>query len=188
LDYWLIGKARQVGAHIWQKAEVIDLIETPQEYIVHKEEFLLIELGARIKELKNLFNQALETLAKDFGFEPRRRPLWRDACVEPLLYGELFSGSFLPARGNSLLVGDAAGLMLPVSGEEIGMALKSGQMAAISVTEARQSNNQVSNLYLSKLKELLLKLQALYHFTIKAGITPFVTSVIKKQKVYKNPC
>ena len=82
--------------------------------------------------------------------------------MEPVLYHELFSGSFLPARGNGLLVGDAAGLLLPISGEGIGAALKSGLFAADSVIEASRGDSQAAHLYLGRLKGLISKLQELY--------------------------
>lgn len=235
LDYWLIEKARQAGAHLWENARVTHIAEKPGEYlvrlireneeieikgkfivgadgaasvvrkslfpqlkvkyaigyrecykvdlgldknhwhlflmpelapyyfsIIHKEEFMLIDLGARAKEFKKLLDQAHQTLAEAYGFELESKPLWQDACMEPVLYHELFSGSFLPARGNGLLVGDAAGLLLPISGEGIGAALKSGLFAADSVIEASRGDGQAAHLYLNRLKGLISKLQELY--------------------------
>jgi len=240
LDYWLLEKAKQSGAHVWENAKVTRIIEKPKEYIIkltreneerevkckfiigadgaasivrkslfpqlnvkyalgyrecykidlglnktywhlflmpdlapyyfsiiHKEEFMLIDLGARAKELKKLLIQAHHTLAKTYGFEFGRKPQWRDACMEPVLYHELLSGSFLPARGNGLLVGDAAGFLLPISGEGIGMALKSGLLAAHSVIEANRKDHQAGDIYLEKLRESISKLQELYHFAKK---------------------
>jgi flavin-dependent dehydrogenase len=146
--------------------------------IVHKAEFMLIDLGARAKELEKLVKEARHTLAKNYGFEIGWQPLWRDACLEPVIYHELFSGSFVPAKDNSLLVGDAAGLILPVSGEGIGPALKSGLMAAISVIEASGNNSQASNLYLSELSGLIWKLQELYRYSKKIS-----EEKIKREKV-----
>jgi flavin-dependent dehydrogenase len=128
---------------------------------------MLIDLGTRPKELKKLIHQAHHTLAKKYGFELGWQPLWRDACVETVLYRWLFSGSFLPARGNSLLVGDAAGFILPLSGKGIGTALKSGLLAATLVIEASRNNNQASHLYLDHLKDLLSKIQDLYSYVKK---------------------
>jgi flavin-dependent dehydrogenase len=135
--------------------------------VIHKGEFMLIDLGTRPKELRKLISQAHHTLAKKYGFELGWQPLWRDACVETVLYRWLFSGSFLPVRGNSLLVGDAAGFILPLSGEGIGTALKSGLLAATSVIEANRNNNQASHLYLDRLKDLLSKMQDLYTYVKK---------------------
>lgn len=135
--------------------------------IIHKSEFMLIELGARAKELEKLATQARQILAKNYGFQIERQPHWRDACLEPVIYRELFSGSFAPAKGNSLLVGDAAGLILPISGEGIGTALKSGLMAALSIVEASWTKDQASRLYLSELNGLKWKLQELYQYSKK---------------------
>ena len=135
--------------------------------LIHKGEFMLIELGTKGKMLGKSVNQARHVLAKDFGFELDWRPLWRDGCVEPVLYHELLSRSFLPAKDNSLLVGDAAGLILPISGEGIGMALKSGLLAATAVIEASKKNEKAEKFYLDPLGELLSKLQELYRCTKK---------------------
>ena len=65
------------------------------------------------------------------------------------------------------MVGDAAGFILPLSGEGIGTALKSGLLAATSVIEANRNNNQASHLYLDHLKDLLSKMQDLYTYVKK---------------------
>lgn len=135
--------------------------------LVHKEEFMLIDLGARARMLQETANQARDVLSKQFGFNLDWRPLWRDGCIEPVVYHELFSGSLPAARENALLVGDAVGLMLPISGEGIGMALKSGLLAATAVIEASKKNVKAEGLYLPPLKEQLNKLQELYLYTKK---------------------
>lgn len=236
LDYWLLQKAKQTGAQVWEGAEVTNVTEAGREIllkvnwekkeaeltakfligadgagsvvrrwlfpqlkvryilgyrechkvdlgldknywhlffmpelvpnyfsIVHKEEFMLIDLGVRPKELEKLLQLIHETLAKNYGFEMGHPPLWRDACVEPVIYRDLFSRSFLPARGNGLLVGDAAGLILPISGEGIGPALQSGLLAAISIIEAKGDNSPASLIYLDKLEAFISKLRELYH-------------------------
>jgi len=186
LDYWLIEKARQAGAHVWERSRVAHITEKPEGYLIKlirenekveaKGKFIigadgagsivrksLFPLAARKKELKkSLLEQAHHTLEKTYGFEVEQKPLWHDACIEPVLYHELFSGSFLPAKGNGLLVGDAAGLLLPISGEGIGAALKSGLLAADSVIEANRKNHQASDVYLDQLRGLTSKLQELY--------------------------
>ncbi len=49
-----------------------------------------------------------------------------------------------PGKGNILLVGDAAGLVDPITGEGIAFAMQSGQFAARAITEARHSNKPAS--------------------------------------------
>jgi flavin-dependent dehydrogenase len=63
------------------------------------------------------------------------------------------------------LVGDAAGLLLPVSGEGIGMALRSGLLAAAAVIEASQTNGKAEVFFQEPLKELLSNLRQLYVWT-----------------------
>lgn len=61
-----------------------------------------------------------------------------------------------PGRGNVLLVGDAAGLVDPVTGEGIALAMESGDYAARAVYEALQANEPATALdrYLALLKPI----------------------------------
>jgi len=54
-------------------------------------------------------------LIENHGFSSQSEPIWQDGCVEPEMYRELTAGLFRPALGNSLIVGDAAGMNIPVS-------------------------------------------------------------------------
>jgi flavin-dependent dehydrogenase len=71
----------------------------------------------------------------------------------------LFSHTFLPARGNVLLVGDAFGIRLPVSGEGIGTALKSGLLAANSIVSAIESGVPPDGHYLDGIEPILTELR-----------------------------
>ena len=67
---------------------------------------------------------------------------------------ELSGGRFVPVQGNILIVGEAAGLQLPVSGEGIGLALESGLIAAHSIAEAMASKRGVAEIYLPQFESL----------------------------------
>ena len=97
-----------------------------------------------------------------YGMAPDAKPVWRDACGVPILYDRLFEGSFIPARDNILLVGDAAGLAVPFTQEGIGSALKSGFLAAESVIEAIKGKGQTAGIYLRKLKEVTQFVRYIY--------------------------
>jgi menaquinone-9 beta-reductase len=103
----------------------------PRFDLHHKEDFFLIE-GSGIRELR----EDIRLTLADYGFSGNTEPLWRDGCAIPLLHNELITGAFSPARDNTLLVGDAAGLILPITFEGIGTALKSGFLSAEAITEA----------------------------------------------------
>jgi hypothetical protein len=70
-------------------------------------------------------------------------------------------GSFLPARGNVLLVGDAAGLIFPITFEGIGSALKSGVLAAEAILQASRSGGEAAGSYLDGLRPVLTVIAAL---------------------------
>jgi len=61
-----------------------------------------------------------------------------------------------PGKGSKLLVGDAAGLVDPVTGEGIAFAMQSGQFAAQSIIEAQNINDPESayRFYKKKLKKI----------------------------------
>ncbi|OPY76256.1 MAG: putative oxidoreductase [Syntrophorhabdus sp. PtaU1.Bin050] len=138
---------------------------SPRFDINYKEGFLLIE-GGHIRLLKEKIRETLEP----FGFRADAKPLWRDGCAIAALHEDflkgwfvpednnrilqdyLMKGRFVPAKDHALLVGDAAGLILPFTHEGIGSALKSGFLAAESVTEALSGRGKVDELYLRKIQ------------------------------------
>jgi len=121
----------------------------PRFALNHKGDFFLIE-GSGIRELK----EDIRLTLADYGFSTNAQPLWRDGCSVPLLHKELITGAFSPARDNTLLVGDAAGLILPITFEGIGTALKSGFLAADTVTATGQGK-KAGKIYLQKLEPIL---------------------------------
>jgi flavin-dependent dehydrogenase len=129
----------------------------PRFDIIHKGDFFLIE-GSGIRELRKEINQTLINR----GFDPSTKPVWKDVCLEPVLHSALISGSFSPAQGNVLLIGDAASLILPITYEGIGPALQSGVLAAAAISEAAQKGTQAADIFLRELGSMLDVLKGLY--------------------------
>jgi len=129
----------------------------PRFNVNHKGDYFLIE-GSGVKELRP---EITETLFQ-YGFNSESKPIWRDACMIPWLHEGLTSGSFRPAIGNVLLVGDAAGLLFPITFEGIGVALKSGILAAGSILEAASSGGSAAEIYLKSLKPIIEDLRTLH--------------------------
>jgi hypothetical protein len=86
-----------------------------------------------------------------------RKPLWKDGCVSrPVpFFDHLVTGRVTAAKGNALLVGDAASLKIPLSGEGIGTALKSGILAARSILESIHTGRRAEEIYAGELRPLL---------------------------------
>ena len=122
----------------------------PRFNLNHKNEVFLIE-GRAIRELRT---EIKETLAP-YGFQAQGSLQWKDACPIPLLHEQLLSGAFLPAQGNVLLVGDAAGLFLPITFEGIGSALKSGILAAESIVRSVETGRSAAAYYLEGLEGIV---------------------------------
>ena len=80
----------------------------------------------------------------------------------PWLHEGLISGSFCPAKGNAFLVGDAAGLLFPISFEGIGVALKSGMLAAAAISDSSGSQAEPAAAYLNSLVPIIEQLETLY--------------------------
>ncbi len=129
----------------------------PRFNVNHKGDCFLIE-GSGVKELRP---EIIETLIP-YGFHPESKPIWRDACLIPIIHGSLVSGSFRPARGNVLLIGDAAGLLFPITFEGIGIALKSGIMAAAAILETTHSGGESASVYLEALTPFINELKTLH--------------------------
>jgi flavin-dependent dehydrogenase len=122
----------------------------PRFNVNHKNKVFLIE-GRAIRELRT---EIEETLAP-YGFQPQGSLQWKDACPIALLHEQLLSRAFVPAQGNVLLVGDAAGLILPITFEGIGSALKSGILAAESIVRSVETGRSAAASYLEELEGVL---------------------------------
>ena len=118
----------------------------PRFDVNFKGDVFLIE-GAGVRELRN----EIKKILLRYGFDPETKPQWTDGCAVPILHSSLLSGSFQPAKKNVLLVGDAAGLILPITFEGIGSALKSGVLAAKAIVENFDNGRMAVSSYLKSL-------------------------------------
>jgi len=138
--------------------------KAPMFFVHHKKQYMLLEGMATKGRLKEVITQAKQLLIDNYGLAPQSEPVWRDGCVEPLMSRELTAGTFLPALGNALVIGDAAGLNIPVSGEGLSTSLKSGLDAANAVIEAQSSGKMAGGIYMKKINELLEKFKDIQSF------------------------
>ncbi|MBI4330577.1 MAG: NAD(P)/FAD-dependent oxidoreductase [Chloroflexi bacterium] len=128
-----------------------------------KDGFAVVEIGSRKEQMGPFMQLARETLAGDFGFAAGSVARRRDGCVEPALLRQLLSGQFAPASGNALLAGDAAGLIMPVTGEGIGLAVQSGVWAAAAIEESAATGRTVIDCYQTKLSAIMETIRGFYH-------------------------
>lgn len=117
-----------------------------------------------LKELKI----SIESFLAEAGLDGRKS-LWKDGCVSrPVPFLEhLVTGRVTTAKGNAVLVGDAASLKIPLSGEGIGTALKSGILAANSIIESIRTGRKVEQIYAAELRPLLKALSSSYEILEK---------------------
>ena len=129
-----------------------------------KGDFFLLEITPRPAQgyIADMLRQAEAWLARDYGFMPGSRPLWRDGCYEPAMGRRPFPGPFPLAKDNALIVGNAAGLIIPVTGEGIGTAIKSGLTAADAVVKARESGEKAADFYRSMSQDLVATIESMY--------------------------
>ncbi len=122
----------------------------PRFNVNHKGDVFLIE-GSGLRELRG---EIAETLSR-YGFDPGRKPIRTDGCAIALLHDDLLSGAFKPAGKNVLLIGDAAGVILPITFEGIGSALKSGILASDAIIKHFDDGTQAASLYLKGIEPIL---------------------------------
>jgi len=131
-------------------------IEINGGFAVHqKDGLIVVDFGSNIGMIKQVVDWSKDFLSQNYNFNFRQRPHWRSGCVDLQLWQGLFSHTFLPAKGNVLLVGDASGIRLPLSGEGIGTALKSGLLAADSIISAIKYGVQPDRYYLDEVDNIL---------------------------------
>ncbi len=142
-------------------------IETaPFYFCTHdKDGYMLMEGGAPVGQIRQTATQSRRFLIENHGLDPQKEPLWKDGCVEPILYKELFAKDFRPARGNALIVGDAAGMNMPVTGEGVGTSLMTGLEAANAIIEACENGGTAAEVYLKVIDEISGKFQNIYQFS-----------------------
>ncbi|MGY5858519.1 MAG: NAD(P)/FAD-dependent oxidoreductase [Candidatus Thorarchaeota archaeon] len=98
-------------------------------YLIPKDDSLILGLGAvphqepNVAELLKRFRIWLE---KEFSFKP-------SSCIKKEAWSIPF-GYFIPGEDKTLLVGDAAGLCNPLSGEGIRLGVESGEVAANAIS------------------------------------------------------
>ena len=131
-------------------------LEIDGGFAVHqKDGLIVVDFGSNIGMMKQVVDWSKNFLYQNYNFNFRQRPVWCGGCLDLLLWQGLFSHTFLPAKGNVLLVGDASGIRLPVSGEGIGTALKSGLLAADSIISAIKSGVPPDGHYLDGIEPIL---------------------------------
>ena len=91
--------------------------------------------------------------------------------------GIKIKGAFLPydkchnkyyKNNNSIfLIGDAYGLIDPLTGEGIYYALKSGEIISSSIIESINNNKNINLIYSKKIKALTKQINRIYHLRIK---------------------
>lgn len=122
----------------------------PRFNVNHKDDVFLIE-GSGLSELRGEIGKTL----LPYGFDSDTKPIWKDGCTIALLHDDLLSGAFKPAEKNVLLIGDAAGLILPITFEGIGSALKSGVQASDAIIEHFNDETEAASSYLKSLEPML---------------------------------
>ncbi|MDP2719627.1 MAG: NAD(P)/FAD-dependent oxidoreductase [Dehalococcoidia bacterium] len=145
----------------------------PQEYTpfysgaYYKEDYVVVEGGARSDQMKEFLRKTKEDISRNHGFKPQGAPERIDACLEPALFRELVAGIFIPAQNNVLLAGDAAGFLVPVSGEGIGLALKSGLLAAEAVIKSGKTGKAASTFYAEGISAIIGIMKEFYGTALK---------------------
>jgi flavin-dependent dehydrogenase len=138
---------------------------SPEFFDVHQKDGLIVlDVGGRIGRMNERIFRAKDFLAKNFKFDCSQKPVWRGSCLQPAFYHELVSYTFKPGLGNALLVGDAAGLALPISGEGIGTGMKSALLAAKSIQRAMESGEMADAIYLSEMEGIISLFSEIYPF------------------------
>ena len=124
-------------------------------YVHRKGDATLIEGVAADGALEETIEKARQYLVANHGLDPNVEPAWRDGCPVQVVSPSLWRGKFKPAKGNVLLVGDAAGANAPISGEGFATALKTGVDAALSVVESHKNEQQAEGAYLKRIDHML---------------------------------
>jgi flavin-dependent dehydrogenase len=135
----------------------------PAIFTVHqKDDLIVLDVAGRPGRTKPIMAWARAYLKQNHRLDVNLAPVWKGSCLEPALFRELTSYSFCPARGNALLIGDAAGLLMPVSGEGIGLGMKSAVLAAQAILGAASKGQGPDEAYLSDMRGIISAFSEIY--------------------------
>jgi flavin-dependent dehydrogenase len=137
----------------------------PPTALYQKGTHFVLDVDIKIGEAKKAIAEGKRVI-KNCGID-LPEPARKGAALIPSLHKELLSGSFVPARGNILLVGDAGGLLVPITGEGIGTAMMSGFSAAAAVVRAAESGGKAAKYYLENIDDMLSKFKQIYSLAPK---------------------
>jgi len=139
--------------------------------VYYKDNSVVVETGGKVGQANQRMDWVKNFLAKNYHFDVEQKPVWRLSCRGIRLQGQLISYSFRPAEANVLLVGDAGGFQLPVSGEGIGTGIKTGLLAADSIKEALETGGQPDKIYLTQIEGILSMFKEIY---------PWMSRIVKE--------
>ncbi len=179
-----------VGQELWDNRDSCDMedcfyglfrgdISLSYSYAIPKGDALLIGTGVlphQTPHISDSLTRLREWLKKDFGFEPHRR-LQREVWAIPF-------GHFTPGSANAVLVGDAAGLCNPLSGEGIRLGIESGESAALAVVSASRGGT-VQTAYHREIAGMADMIARLHKFVISLddrGRNEFVNDELRRRK------
>lgn len=137
-------------------------VVTPRFSVHFKEtNSIVVQVALKVgQKLDPLRSEARQYLADQYGFDLKLKPVWRDGCfAQAELLDELYSGEFIPARENTLIIGDAGGMQLPPMGEGIGVAMKTGLLAANAIGKSLKTGKKAADIYLQALSPLLAQVK-----------------------------
>lgn len=118
-------------------------------YVIPKRDAMIIGTGVRPRQTHNLaeaMDRLRDWLLADFNV-PKIAPISKEVWSIPY-------GYFTPGDDFTLLVGDAAGLCNPLSGEGIRLAVESGESASIAIGNAIESEESPLDYYIREVRSI----------------------------------
>ena len=132
-----------------QHAEVyFDVAEWGYGWVFPKRDTLTVGVGGLATENADMQASFRELARAALGAVPAQR-----VCGSPIPFGNFVA---CPGHGSTLLVGDAAGLVEPLTGEGIAFAVLSGHYAAQAIIEATRVSapSRALDLYLPRYRSI----------------------------------
>lgn len=151
-------------------------------YVIPKDGLLVVGVGvppSRPNLISTRIHRFKAWLTEEFAFKPSAM-VHREVWAIP--HGFVCEGA-----GNVILVGDAAGLCNPLSGEGVRLAIMSGEAAGASVQEAITDGEPLAALYhehIEPLAHLLRRTHDLVSSLTDEGREAFVQSELSRVSLY----
>jgi flavin-dependent dehydrogenase len=123
---------------------------------LYKDDLVTVHFTDKLGAVGSIMEQTWKFLQKDYNFDIHQTPVIREGCLVPAINNELIARTFIPAKGNAMLVGDAGGLYVI---EGLTPSIESGGFAANAIKKSLDTGEPADKFYLPEIEIIINRMK-----------------------------